>query len=164
MSTFANCKGSVMTDLDLTITRFFDAPRELVFEVWTNPDHLVKWWGPTGFTGESATIKLEDGGRWRTCMRNSADGVEHWASGVYHEIKRPERLVFSFAWEEPKGTPGHDTLVSITFEDRDGKTEMTFHQAIFETVEDRDGHVGGWRETFDDLTTYLKVITEGGTR
>lgn len=150
--------GSTTTDLDLTITRVFDAPRELVFDAWTDPDQLVKWWGPTGFTGTSCTVKLAEGGRWRFCMRNSADGVEHWAGGVYHEIKRPERLVFSFAWEEPKGTPGHDTLVTITFDDRDGKTEMTFHQAIFQTVEDRVGHEGGWRETFDDLASYLKEI------
>lgn len=147
-----------MTDLDLTINRVFDAPRELVFEAWTNPDHLANWWGPTGFTGESCTVKLTEGGRWRFCMRNSETGVEHWAHGVYHEIKRPERLVFSFAWEEPHGSSGHDTLVTITFDDRDGKTEMTFHQAIFSTVEDRVGHEGGWRETFDDLTTYLKEI------
>lgn len=153
-----------MADLDLTITRVFDAPRELVFEAWTNPDHLVRWWGPTGFTGEACTIKLEDGGRWRICMRNNADGAEIWARGVYHEIKSPERLVFSFAWEDPKGTPGHDTLVTISFDDRDGKTEMTFHQAIFETVEDRDGHVDGWRECFDELAAYLKVSTEGATR
>lgn len=145
-----------MTDLDLTITRVFDAPRDLVFEVWTNPDHLVKWWGPTGFTASTFTVRLVGGGQWRMCM--SDGGAEIWARGVYHEIKRPERLVFSFAWEEPKGTPGHDTLVTITFSDRDGKTEMTFHQAIFETVEDRVGHEGGWRETFDDLTTYLKEI------
>lgn len=143
-----------MTDLDLTITRVFDAPRDLVFEVWTNPDHLVKWWGPTGFTASTFTVRLVDGGQWRMCM--SDGGAEIWARGVYHEIKRPERLVFSFAWEEPKGTPGHDTLVTITFSDRDGKTEMTFHQAIFETVEDRDGHVEGWSACFDDLIAYLK--------
>jgi len=147
-----------MTDHDLTITRVFDAPRDLVFEAWTNPDHVVRWWGPTGFTGESCTINLTDGGRWRACMRNSEDGAELWTSGVYHEIKRPERLVFSFAWEEPEGDPGHDTLVTIDFSVRDGKTEMTFHQAIFETAEDRDGHVEGWTECFDDLNAYLKGV------
>jgi uncharacterized protein YndB with AHSA1/START domain len=147
-----------MSDLDLTITRVFDAPRDLVFEVWTNPDHLAKWWGPTGFVVESCTVKLAEGGRWRFCMRDSAERAEHWARGVYHEIRRPERLVFSFAWEEPKGTPGHDTLVTIAFDDLDGKTEMTFHQAIFEAVESRDGHAEGWAETFHDLTVYLKEI------
>jgi uncharacterized protein YndB with AHSA1/START domain len=147
-----------MTDRDLTITRVFDAPRDLVFEVWTNPDHLARWWGPNGFTTESYTVNLTAGGRWRFCMRNGDDGVEYWARGVYHEIRRPERLVFSFAWEQPKGTPGHDTLVTVSFSDRDGKTEMTFHQAIFETVEDRDGHEEGWCSSFDDLLTYLKGI------
>jgi uncharacterized protein YndB with AHSA1/START domain len=142
------------TDLDLTITRTFDAPRELVFEAWTNPDHLARWWGPTGFTAESVTVELDEGGAWRTCIRGY--DKELWSSGVYHEIKRPERLVFSFAWEDPAGTPGHDTLVTVVFEERDGKTEMTFHQEIFETVEDRDGHEGGWRAAFDDLDRYLE--------
>jgi uncharacterized protein YndB with AHSA1/START domain len=147
-----------MTELDLTITRVFDAPRELVFEAWTDPDHLARWFGPTGFTAESVTVKLVEGGAWRICIRDSADGAEHWARGVYHEIKRPERLVFSFAWEEPKGTPGHDTLVTITLDDRGDKTEMTFHQAIFENVADRDGHVIGWRASFDDFAAYLKEL------
>jgi uncharacterized protein YndB with AHSA1/START domain len=147
-----------MTDLDLTITRVLDAPRELVFEVWTDPDHLVKWWGPTGFQAQSCTVKLVEGGRWRFCMRDGATGAVHWASGVYHEIERPRRLVFSFAWEEPVGTPGHDTLVTVTFDDHDGKTEMTFHQAVFENDASRDGHVDGWRETFDDLADYLKEV------
>lgn len=147
------------TDLELTITRVFDAPRELVFEVWTNPDHLAKWWGPTGFTTESCTVKLVEGGGWRICIRDSADGAEHWATGTYHEIVPPERLVFSFAWEEPKGSPGHDTLVTITFSDLAGKTEMSFHQAVFESVASRDGHVAGWMETFADLATHLMEST-----
>lgn len=147
-----------MTDLDLTITRLFDAPRELVFSAWTDPDHLVKWWGPNGFTADSCTINLTEGGRWRTCIRDDEQGREHWVRGVYHEIERPRRLVFSFAWEEPKGTPGHDTLVTVTFADRDGKTEMTFHQALFDTAESRDSHAEGWGETFDDLSAHLKEI------
>jgi uncharacterized protein YndB with AHSA1/START domain len=144
---------------DLTITRMFDAPRELVFEVWTDPNHLAKWFGPTGFTAPSCTVNLVEGGRWRICIRDRESDFERWSSGVYHEIRRPERLVFSFAWEEPKGAPGHDTLVTVTFADRDGKTEMTFHQEIFETIADRDGHVDGWRACFDDLTAYLKEMT-----
>ena len=147
------------TDLDLTITRVFDAPRDLVFEVWTNPDHLARWWGPTGFTAESVTVNLTEGGGWRTFIRSEEYGVERWTRGVYHEINRPERLVFSFAWEEPEGVPGHDTLVTVLFEERDGKTEMTFHQEIFETVEDRDGHDHGWRASFDDLDGYFKEVT-----
>jgi uncharacterized protein YndB with AHSA1/START domain len=147
------------SDLELTITRVFDAPRELLFTVWTDPDHLAKWWGPSGFTTESCTVELVRGGGWRTCIRDGADGAEHWASGTYREIVPPERLVFSFAWEEPKGSPGHDTLVTVTFADRDGKTEMTFHQAVFESVASRDGHVDGWVETFADLAAHLAEVT-----
>ena len=141
---------------DLTITRLFDAPRELVFEVRTNPDHLAKWWGPEGFTATSCTVKLEEGGVWRTCISNGDE--EFWARGVYHEIVPPERLVFSFSWEEPEGVPDHDTLVTVLFSDLAGKTEMSFHQAVFRTAAERDGHVGGWQECFTDLTTYLTEL------
>jgi uncharacterized protein YndB with AHSA1/START domain len=142
---------------DLTITRLFDAPRELVFAAWTNPDHLAAWWGPAGFHASSCTIRLEEGGRWRTCVTDGE--AEYWASGVYQEIVPPERLVFSFSWEEPKGTREHDTLVTVTFSDRDGKTEMTFHQAIFRTGAERDSHVSGWQECFADLAEHLKEST-----
>ncbi len=147
-------------EIALSITRMFDAPRELVFEAWTNPDHLAEWWGPTGYTASSCTIKLTEGGGWRTCMRNNSDGAEHWAQGTYREIVAPERLVFSFAWEETPGVPGRETLVTVTFADRAGKTEMTFQQAVFESAEDRDSHRSGWQECFDDLAGYLA----GGVR
>lgn len=139
---------------ELTITRVFDAPRELVFAAWTDPDHLAGWWGPTGFTATSCTVRLTEGGQWRTRISDGA-GTEMWASGVYREIVHPERLVFTFAWDEPDGSRGHDTVVTVTFADRDGKTEMTFHQAVFRTVEARDNHESGWAETFADLVDHL---------
>lgn len=148
-----------MADHDLTITRVFDAPRELVFDVWTDPDHLARWFGPEPFTAGPVRVRLAEGGAWRACIRSAELKMERWVRGVYHEIRRPERLVFSFAWEEPKGSPGHDTLCTVTLADHDGKTEMTFHQAIFETVEDRDGHVTGWRSSFEDLASYLEELT-----
>jgi uncharacterized protein YndB with AHSA1/START domain len=142
-------------DHELTITRVFDAPRELVFAAWTNPDHLARWWGPTGFRTSSCTVRLTEGGQWRTCIIDDR-GTELWASGVYRDIVRPERLAFSFAWETADGSRGHETLVTITFADRDGKTEMTFHQAVFESVESRDNHESGWAETFAALADHMK--------
>ncbi|MER7864334.1 SRPBCC domain-containing protein [Amycolatopsis japonica] len=138
---------------DLTITRLLDAPRELVFRVWTDPDHLARWWGPAGFTSKSCTVNLTEGGKWRTCISDGETVL--WMSGVYHEIVPPERLVFSFAWEEPEGFRGHDTLVTVDFSDLDGKTEMSFHQAIFETVAERDSHVEGWQSCFGRLTEHV---------
>ncbi|MBE1574188.1 SRPBCC domain-containing protein [Amycolatopsis roodepoortensis] len=146
---------------DLTITRVLDAPRELVFRMWTDPDHLAHWWGPVGFTATSCTVNLAEGGKWRTCM---SDGeTEFWASGVYHEIVPPERLVFSFAWEEPEGSRGHDTLVTVVLSDLDGKTEMAFHQAIFETVAERDSHSEGWQSCFGRLVTHLGEHASDGS-
>ena len=140
------------TARELTITRLFDAPRELVFRCWTDPDHLAKWFGPAGATAPSVTVHAVEGGAWRICIRDS-DGVEHWASGGYVEVTAPERLVFSFAWDESRES--EDTLVTIAFADRDGKTEMTFHQSGFVTDASRDGHVDGWRGSFDDLAAHL---------
>ncbi len=143
------------TDRELVITRVFDAPRELVFRCWTDPAELVGWWGPTGFAATSVSADATEGGAWRIRIHNAADGTGHWASGVYLEVVPPERLVFSFAWDE-QGEQREDTLVTIVFADRDGKTEMTFHQAGFVTDASRDGHVEGWRESFDDLHAYLR--------
>jgi uncharacterized protein YndB with AHSA1/START domain len=142
------------TARELTITRLFDAPPELVFRCWTDPDHLAKWFGPTGFTAPSVTTNAVEGGAWRICIREPG-GAEHWAGGVYVEVVPPERLVFSFRWEEQEGEP-EDTLVTITFAGRDGKTEMTFHQSGFVAARSRDGHVEGWRESFADLATHLE--------
>ena len=145
-----------MSDHELTITRMLDAPRELVFEMWTNPDHLARWWGPKGFTASSCTVDRREGGRWRTCITDGA--VEYWASGVYQQVVPPERLVLSFSWEEPAGVREHDTLVTVTFSDRDGKTEMTFHQEFFRSVAERDSHTSGWDECFADLAARLTEV------
>ena len=78
----------------LVIERLFDAPRSLVFKVWTHPEHLMRWWGPHGFTLPSCRIDLRPGGVWRFCMR-SPEGNNYWQQGVYREIMEPERLVFT---------------------------------------------------------------------
>jgi uncharacterized protein YndB with AHSA1/START domain len=141
-------------DRVLVITRLLDAPRALVFKVWSQPEHLVHWWGPKGFTAPSCEMDLRPGGAWRACIR-SPEGTEHRMQGSYREIVEPERLVFTFAWEDDEGEPGHQTLVTVTFAEQDGKTRLTFHQATFESDESRDSHHGGWSECFDRLEDYL---------
>lgn len=141
-------------DRELVITRVFDAPRGLVFKAWAEPERLVRWWGPRGFTTTSCTVDVRLGGAWRICMRSS-EGVDYWTQGVYREVVEPERLVFTYAWEDAEGKPGREMLVTVTFADHGGKTEMAFHQAIFESAEDRDGHEEGWSECFDLLAEYL---------
>jgi uncharacterized protein YndB with AHSA1/START domain len=85
--------ASTSTDRELVITRIFDAPRELVFKAWAEPDRAVRWWGPQGFTTAHCEMGVRPGGTYRVCMR-SPEGTEHWQRGVCREVVEPERLVF----------------------------------------------------------------------
>src|SRR5437667_7346301 len=128
---------------ELTITRVFDTPRELVFAAWTDPDQAALWWGPQGFTTISCKMDVRPGGAYRACMR-SPEGTRHCRRGVYREVVRPERLVFTFAWEDADGNPGHEMVITVTFTDVAGKTRLTLHQARCETVAARDDHHRSW--------------------
>jgi uncharacterized protein YndB with AHSA1/START domain len=156
MASKGNSTGSSSSksDRELVIKRVFDAPRELVFKAWTDPEHLKQWSAPQGFTIPVAEGDLRPGGKWRSMMRKP-DGTELWLGGVYREIVEPERLVFTHAWDDKNGKPGHETVVTVTLVERDGKTEMTFRQGLFESAESRDGHQGGWTECFDRLEELL---------
>jgi uncharacterized protein YndB with AHSA1/START domain len=139
---------------ELVITRVFDAPRALLFKAWTEPDRLVRWWGPQGFTTPLCTMDVRPGGAFRFCMR-SPEGTDHWLQGVYREIIEPERLVCTWAWEDAEGKTGHATLVTVTFAEHGAKTKLTLHHAVFESVTARDAHQGGWAGALDCLAEYL---------
>jgi len=146
--------GVSTAERGLVITRIFDAPRELVFKAWTEPDRAVRWWGPQGFTTAHYEIDFRPGGSYRVCMR-SPEGTEHWQCGVCRELAAPERLVFTFAWEDAQGRPGHETVVTVTFAEHGARTKLTLHQAVFETVTARDLHQGGWTSALECLADYL---------
>jgi len=148
---------------DLTITRVFDAPRELVFKAWTDSAHGSEWSAPRGFTVAVLEADLRPGGAWRLCMR-TPEGQELWVGGVYREIVPPERIVSTHAWQNPDGTSGHETLMTVTLAARGDRTEMTFRQTGFESVEDRDGHREGWSESFDRLEEHLAGVDSTGPR
>jgi uncharacterized protein YndB with AHSA1/START domain len=139
---------------ELLITRIFDAPRDLVFRAWTEPDRVARWWGPQGFVTAYCNMDVRPGGAFRVCMRSPA-GAEHGKQGVYREVIEPERLVFTFAWEDAEGKPSHQTLVTVTFAECGDKTELTLHQADFETVARRDEHQRGWTSTLQRFAEYL---------
>lgn len=138
----------------LTITRIFDAPREMVWEAWTKAEHALHWWGPRHHPAIDIAWDARPGGRWRNCLRSEETGEPLWHGGVFREVIRPERLVFTFAWEEP-GERGMETLITVSFAERNGKTEMTMHQSPFQSITERDGHDEGWNSTFDRLAEYL---------
>jgi uncharacterized protein YndB with AHSA1/START domain len=139
---------------ELTIRRSFDAPRDLVFRCWTEPERLSRWCCPKGFTLPFSEGDIRPGGSFKTCMR-APDGTDHWLSGTYQEIVPPERLVFSHRWLNDRGEHEHETVVTITLREQGGKTLLTLHQAFFLSDASRDGHRGGWNETLDNLAEYL---------
>jgi uncharacterized protein YndB with AHSA1/START domain len=145
----------VANDNELVINRVFDAPRDLVWKAWTDPEMMKEWSAPRGFTLPISEGDLRPGGTWRAQMRKD-DGTELDLGGVYREIAAPERLVFTHVWMDENGKPGPETLITVTFTDRGGKTEMNFRQSGFDSVESRDGHSEGWNECFDKLAELLK--------
>jgi uncharacterized protein YndB with AHSA1/START domain len=154
----SNAKTSSATsalEREVIITRVFDAPRELVFKCWTEPEHLQHWQGaPRGFTVTTQESDIRPGGFFRICMR-SAEGVDRWLRGDYQEIAKPEWIVFTHVWQDAEGKAGQETLVTVTFIERNGKTELTLRQTGFSSVESHDGHKYGWTSALDVLGEYL---------
>jgi uncharacterized protein YndB with AHSA1/START domain len=142
-------------DRELVITRIFDAPRDLVFRAWTEEAHARNWGGPRDYPAKHTEADVRPGGLWRTCLRAADGSRDLWQGGVYREVVEPERLVFTFAWDQEDGTPGPETLVTIDFAEHDGRTKMTFRQAVFDTKSNRDGHNLGWNSAFDRLQEYI---------
>ena len=143
---------------ELHLTRMFDAPRQLVWDAWTRPEHLECWQGaPEGMTVTLLEKDLRPGGRFRLCMR-APDGAEHWLQGEYLEVVPPELLVFTHTWLNAAGQPGKETVVRMTFDAWGRKTEVTLHQSGFASEGARDGHEVGWDSTLDRLGDYLAQL------
>jgi uncharacterized protein YndB with AHSA1/START domain len=140
------------------MTRVFDAPRELVFDAWTTPEHVQKWFGPRDWTLPFCEIDLRPGGKWRYGMR-SPEGQEMWMGGTYQEIVRPELLVTTEIFDD---WPDNEALNRLTLEEQDGKTTMTA-RCLYESVEVRDGVLSsgmehGAGETMDRLAEHLEAL------
>ena len=154
----AGSSAAAAAERVLVLTRVFDAPRSLVFKAWTDPEHLVRWFGPRGFTSTIIANDVRPGGAYCIHMRG-AEGDDHWLQGVYGEVVAPERLVMAGAWTDADGKPtSPETLLTVTFEEHDGKTKLTLHQAVFESVTARDAHRGGWTSSLERLAEYLATV------
>ena len=146
---------STPSDLEIVMTRVFDAPRALVFEAYTDPRHVPHWWGLRGNTTIVDKMDVRPGGQWRYIQR-APDGTEYAFNGEYREVAPPERLVSTFEFE---GMPGHIAIDAAQFDERDGKTTLTV-TSTFTTKEERDGMLqsgmeGGANETWDRLAELL---------
>jgi uncharacterized protein YndB with AHSA1/START domain len=146
-----------VADRALTITRTLDAPRALVFKIWSQPEHLARWWGPRGFTLPECKVDFRPGGSFFMLMR-SPEGTEHRVRGVYREIAPPERIACSWAWEDAEGKLGHETLLTVSFAEAGTKTRLTLHQAVFESDSARDAHEDGWTTCLERLAAYVHQV------
>ena len=151
---------SLPSDREIVMTRSFDAPRRLVFEAWTKPEHFKHWFGCRHSTLVSCDIDLRLGGAFRFVM-TGPDGREHTMHGVYREIVPNARLVFTEGYFT-EGFMSNEALVTMTFEERDGQTLFT-SRILHLSPEDRDIHLNtgmekGWAETFDRLEEYLESM------
>lgn len=145
--------------LELTITRIIAAPRALVWKVWTDPAE-ARHWGPEGYTVEMVARDARIGGAWRARLTPHDGGTDLWQGGVFREVVEPERLVYTFAWDDdgPDGGEGTEMLLTVTFEEAGpGTTRLTLHQSGFPSLASRDGHHGGWSQAIDRMARHAEA-------
>lgn len=141
----------------LNMQRVFDAPRALVWKAWTTPETMVLWLGPVEWPAVHVSQDLRIGGSWRACLRSPKTGTDLWQGGVYREIVPPERLVFTFKWDEShEDGPPVDTVVTVVLsETADGRTQMDFTHAGLKSEQSLTGHEHGWTSTLNRLEAFL---------
>jgi uncharacterized protein YndB with AHSA1/START domain len=153
---------------EIVIARLFDASPDLAWKTWTEPESVVQWWGPKNFTSPSARIDLRVGGTYLYCMR-SPEGRDFWSTGVFREIKRPERIVATDSFADEKGNvvPAtyygfgtdfpRELLLTVTFEIQGTRTRLTLRHAGFPAGDIRDQTRAGWNESLDKYAGVLAV-------
>lgn len=158
---------------ELIITRVFDAPREAVWKAWTDPESMKEWWGPKGFSSPFCKIDFRVGGKFLSCMKAAIDieqikeGQEFWSTGTYREIVPQEKIVCTDSFADEKGNvvpSSHygmagfplEMLLTINFEEHEGKTKLTIRHTGIPAGADQDGANQGWNQSLDKLAECLK--------
>jgi uncharacterized protein YndB with AHSA1/START domain len=151
------------TEREIVLTRVFDAPRELVFEAWTNPKHVAQWWGPNGFTTTIHEMDVRPGGIWRLVM-HGPDGFDYRNKIVFLDVVKPERLIYKHSPE--KGSEPVNFEVTVTFAAHGGKTHLTMRM-LFTSAASRDhvvkkyGAIEGANQTLERLAEQLAKMATG---
>jgi len=143
---------------ELVFTRAFDAPRELVFEAWTDPKRVAQWWGPHGFTNPVCELDVRPGGAIRIDMRGP-DGTVYPMTGVYQEIVAPERLAFASAALDEEGNPLFEVLTTVTFAGQGGRTTLTLQARVVKATAEAapylEGMEAGWTQSLERLAAHV---------
>src|SRR5229473_5081659 len=147
-------------DHELVLTCLFNAPRELVFKVWTDPKHVAQWWGPRGFTNPVCELDLRPGGAILIHMR-SPDGIVYPMTGVFQEVVPPERLVFTSAALDSDGNPLFEVLTTVTFAEEGGKTKQILRARVIKKTAQAApylaGMEAGWTQSLERLAAYVST-------
>ena len=143
---------------EISFTRTFAAPRELVFACWTDPDHLAAWWGPHHFTNPRCEADARVGGAIHIDMR-APDGTVYPMAGRFEEVSPPERIVFKAFPLDARGEPMFSTLNTITLTEKDGKTVQVVTARVLDATEAAAPHLqgmqAGWKQSLERLETYV---------
>ena len=147
---------------DIVITSLVNAPRPVVFEAWTNPKHVVKWWGPPGFSNVRCEIDLRPGGALRIDLL-APDGTPYPMTGFLQEILEPEKLIFSTSPVDGLGHSLLDVLNTVTFADRANRTRIAIEVQVLRSTEESvpylAGMENGWMQSLERLNAYLAGLT-----
>lgn len=148
-------------DREIVVSRRFDAPRELVWQAWTDPQAIAEWWGPRGFDAPPCEIDLRPGGKFQVDL-NGPDGKIYPCKGTFREIVEPERIVYDGPANEPAGCGAGippNATVTVTFAAAGGQTELTIHTLLAseaDRVAARDeGFIPGWQDSLERLAEKL---------
>lgn len=145
-------------EYELVLTRIFDAPRELVFKAWTDAKHVSQWWGPHGFANPICELDLRPGGTMLIHMRGP-DGTVYPMTGVYQEVVRPERLVFTSGALDADGNPLFEVLTTVTFTEESGKTKQILKARVIKRTAQAApylaGMEAGWTQSLERLAAYV---------
>lgn len=148
---------------DVVITGEVRAPRDLVFEAWTNPKHVARWWGPSGFSNSRCEIDLRPGGAIRIDLV-APDGTLYPMTGFFQEILEPEKLIFSTSPVDGLGHPLLDVLNTVIFTDRGDRTRIAIEVQVLRSTEESEpfltGMESGWMQSLDRLNSYLARVTK----
>jgi uncharacterized protein YndB with AHSA1/START domain len=148
------------SDREIAMTRAFDAPRELVFEAWTNPEHVRQWWGPRSGAIVTCEADVRPGGSWRYVTRSESGDVIP-LTGVYQEVMPPERLVHTEIYDVEPFNQGEPPITTVTFTDEEGGTLVT-SVTLYPSREIRDAVLSGMEsgadEIYDRFDDYLRTI------
>jgi len=157
---------SVSSEKEMTLTRVINAPRQIVFNAWTDPQQLQKWWGPKGFTNPVCKADAIPGGEILIHMQ-APDKTIYPMDGEFHEIVEPEKLVFTTAALDKNGNRLFEILNTVTFSDENGKTKIHLHAAVSNITEEGrpylDGMNEGWNQSIDRLNELVEKNADKDT-